>query len=79
MNEAGLTVGGFYKHFKSRDALVAEAVGSDSKEEAHCLVPPAFRASATVIALNRFSMEQIDSITVMPDTSQPTRVCSIAW
>jgi len=27
MNEAGLTVGGFYKHFSSRDALVAEAVG----------------------------------------------------
>ena len=28
MKEAGLTVGGFYKHFKSRDALVAAAVGS---------------------------------------------------
>jgi len=28
MREAGLTVGGFYKHFKSRDELVAEAVGS---------------------------------------------------
>ena len=28
MKEAGLTVGGFYKHFSSRDALVAEAVGS---------------------------------------------------
>src|SRR6266436_449591 len=28
MKDAGLTVGGFYKHFKSRDALVAEAVGS---------------------------------------------------
>jgi TetR/AcrR family transcriptional repressor of nem operon len=28
MKEAGLTVGGFYKHFNSRDALVAEAVGS---------------------------------------------------
>ncbi len=28
MKEAGLTVGGFYKHFTSRDALVAEAVGS---------------------------------------------------
>jgi TetR/AcrR family transcriptional repressor of nem operon len=28
MKEAGLTVGGFYKHFESRDALVAEAVGS---------------------------------------------------
>lgn len=27
MKEAGLTVGGFYKHFPSRDALVAEAVG----------------------------------------------------
>jgi TetR/AcrR family transcriptional repressor of nem operon len=27
MKEAGLTVGGFYKHFKSRDTLVAEAVG----------------------------------------------------
>jgi TetR/AcrR family transcriptional repressor of nem operon len=28
MKEAGLTVGGFYKHFKSRDDLVAEAIGS---------------------------------------------------
>src|SRR6202790_4777204 len=27
VKEAGLTVGGFYKHFNSRDALVAEAVG----------------------------------------------------
>ena len=28
MKEAGLTVGGFYKHFNSRDELVAEAVGA---------------------------------------------------
>jgi TetR/AcrR family transcriptional repressor of nem operon len=28
MKDAGLTVGGFYKHFSSRNALVAEAVGS---------------------------------------------------
>ena len=28
MKEAGLTVGGFYKHFKSRDDLVAESVSS---------------------------------------------------
>jgi TetR/AcrR family transcriptional repressor of nem operon len=28
MKEAGLTVGAFYKHFKSRDAVVAEAVAS---------------------------------------------------
>src|SRR5690349_15406900 len=26
MKEVGLTVGGFYKHFASRDALVAEAI-----------------------------------------------------
>ncbi|MBS1842657.1 MAG: TetR/AcrR family transcriptional regulator [Acidobacteria bacterium] len=28
LKEAGLTVGGFYKHFASRDELVTEAVGS---------------------------------------------------
>ena len=28
MKEAGLTVGGFYKHFDSRNDLVAEAVNS---------------------------------------------------
>jgi TetR/AcrR family transcriptional regulator, transcriptional repressor for nem operon len=28
MKAAGLTVGGFYKHFASRDDLVAEAIGS---------------------------------------------------
>jgi TetR/AcrR family transcriptional repressor of nem operon len=28
MKEAGLTVGGFYKHFNSRDDLVAEAIAS---------------------------------------------------
>ncbi len=28
MKEAGLTIGGFYKHFDSRDDLVAEAIGS---------------------------------------------------
>src|SRR5438270_13314748 len=28
MKEAGLTVGGFYKHFGSRDDLVGEAVNS---------------------------------------------------
>lgn len=28
MNEAGLTLGGFYKHFNSREALIVEALGS---------------------------------------------------
>jgi TetR/AcrR family transcriptional regulator, transcriptional repressor for nem operon len=30
MKEAGLTVGGFYKHFNSRDELVAEALSGDA-------------------------------------------------
>src|SRR6267378_4318915 len=30
MKEAGLTVGGFYKHFGSRDDLLAEAISSAS-------------------------------------------------
>jgi hypothetical protein len=34
----------------------------DSKHEARRLVPAAFRAAARVIALNQFSMEQLDSI-----------------
>jgi hypothetical protein len=34
----------------------------DSKDEARYLVPPAFRADARVIGLNKFSMEQLDSI-----------------
>ena len=32
MKEAGLTVGGFYSHFPSRDALIAEAVVHASRE-----------------------------------------------
>ena len=32
MNALGLTVGGFYKHFRSKDALVAEAIEAASLE-----------------------------------------------
>ncbi|RFU49177.1 TetR/AcrR family transcriptional regulator [Paraburkholderia sp. DHOC27] len=35
MNEAGLTVGGFYKHFASRDDLVVEAVAAASEQMDH--------------------------------------------
>lgn len=31
MGEVGLTVGGFYRHFDSKDALVAEAISAASK------------------------------------------------
>jgi len=39
--------------------LVVEA---DDKDEARYLVPPAFRADAKIIELNKFTMEQLDSI-----------------
>ena len=35
---------------------------TDSKEEARYVVPPAFRASAKITGLNKFTMEQIDNI-----------------
>ena len=37
-------------------------VDVDSKEEARCIVPPAFRSQARIVALNRFSMEQIEGV-----------------
>jgi hypothetical protein len=33
-----------------------------SKDEARFIVPPAFRAQARVVQLNRFTMEEIDEI-----------------
>ena len=53
MKEAGLTVGGFYKHFKSRDALAAEALGSaletwKSKADSAVSGGPPFKYGALV-------------------------------
>ena len=39
--------------------IIAEV---DSKEEARSIVPPAFRAQAKIVALNKFTMEQVDGI-----------------
>ena len=39
--------------------LIVEA---DSKDEARYTVPPAFRADAKVVGLNKFTMEQIECI-----------------
>jgi len=33
-----------------------------SKQEARSILPPAFRAQAKIVGLNRFTMEQIDDI-----------------
>ncbi|MBB6224219.1 TetR/AcrR family transcriptional regulator [Rhizobium leguminosarum] len=52
MKEAGLTVGGFYKHFASRDDLVAEAIQAASDSWGHKLeaegIDPAKMTAADV-------------------------------
>ncbi|OFV99376.1 MAG: hypothetical protein A3F68_12005 [Acidobacteria bacterium RIFCSPLOWO2_12_FULL_54_10] len=39
-------------------------VDTDSKEDARLILPPAFRSQATIIQLNKFSLEQINQILV---------------
>jgi TetR/AcrR family transcriptional repressor of nem operon len=39
MSEVGMTVGGFYRHFESKEALVAEAIESASRETTAFLAP----------------------------------------
>lgn len=34
----------------------------DSKEEARSILPPAFRAHARIVALNKFTMEQVNGV-----------------
>jgi len=38
------------------------SVEAESKEAARYMVPPAFRASATIIGLNKFTMERLEDI-----------------
>jgi hypothetical protein len=37
-------------------------VDVDTKDEARCIVPPAFRQHAKVVGLNQFSIEDVDRI-----------------
>ena len=37
-------------------------VEGESKEQARCILPPAFRSQAKIVALNKFTMEQIEGI-----------------
>ncbi|HVH27968.1 MAG TPA: hypothetical protein VM818_14465 [Vicinamibacterales bacterium] len=37
-------------------------VDLDSRDEARALLPPAFRAQASIVKLNKFSIEEIDDI-----------------
>jgi hypothetical protein len=41
----------------------------DNKEEARAILPPAFRAHARIVALNSFSLEQIEGILKQHRTS----------
>jgi hypothetical protein len=34
----------------------------DSKDEARYILPPAFRAQAKIVQLNKFTMEEIDDV-----------------
>jgi hypothetical protein len=37
-------------------------VDVENREEARCILPPAYRSQAKVVSLNRFSIEEIDEI-----------------
>ncbi len=39
--------------------IIAEV---DSKDEARCILPPAFRSQAKIVQLNKFMMKEIDEI-----------------
>jgi TetR/AcrR family transcriptional repressor of nem operon len=45
MRASGLTVGGFYKHFRTRDDLVAEAVAESLRDLRERLLEPARQAA----------------------------------
>jgi nicotinate-nucleotide pyrophosphorylase len=34
----------------------------DSKEQARSILPPAFRSQAKIVALNKFTLEQVEGI-----------------
>ena len=59
MKEAGLTHGGFYAHFESRDALLAEAISKAGRDNAHWFEQhAATRANSGASALRVTSRER---------------------
>jgi len=52
MGSIGMTVGGFYRHFESKDALVAEAIDLASKESAEAHAAEAARAKGSARGLD---------------------------
>src|SRR5262245_33579395 len=73
MREAGLTHGGFYAHFSSKDALVAEAVGAAGEQSVRNLRTVVKRAGHKP-ALKAI----VDSYLSAAHRDQPERGCSLA-
>lgn len=48
-------------------------VDVDNREEALAIVPPAFRSRATIVELNKFTLEEIDTILNQHQRPNPTR------
>jgi TetR/AcrR family transcriptional regulator, transcriptional repressor for nem operon len=71
MGELGLTVGGFYRHFPSKDALVAEAIEAASIETASRKPSVGARASSKRRAL-------VDSYVSRFHVDHPERGCPVA-
>jgi TetR/AcrR family transcriptional repressor of nem operon len=71
MGELGLTVGGFYRHFASKDALVAEAIDAASIETTSRKPRAEAGASSTRRAL-------VDSYVSRLHVENPERGCPVA-
>jgi TetR/AcrR family transcriptional repressor of nem operon len=72
MARAGLTHGGFYAHFESRDAMLAEALAHAGRESAALM--QACVAQADHSALRTI----IDAYLSEPQLSRPEAVCPVA-
>ena len=73
MRQAGLTHGGFYSHFSSKDALVAEAVALAGEQSTRSLAKVVRRAAG------RPALEAIAAAYLSPaHRDQPDRGCALA-
>jgi len=73
MRGAGLTHGGFYAHFSSKDALVAEAVAAAGRQSAHNLQEVVKRAGP-----GREFEAIVDAYLAPSHRDQPERGCALA-
>ncbi|HEY7371367.1 MAG TPA: helix-turn-helix domain-containing protein [Polyangia bacterium] len=78
MSAVGLTVGGFYRHFDSKEALVAEAIDSASRETA-ARHPPTARAGGGADADTEADLAALlDTYLSDAHRKQPGHGCPVA-